>query len=158
VYVVHLGLEAVYGVHDPMLGRRAGRRRHRKAGIVTSKKSLVRLAGSLYLVVAVFGGFAELVVRAGIVEPGDAAATAANIRGSTTLFRMPFVSDLVQATVFLFTAMARYPLLKHVHELVARAMVVLVAISSGRAAVVRRIPVGGGHQAAEPKALVAVAA
>ena len=78
---------------------------------------------------AVLGGSAELVVRSSIVEPGDPTATAENIRSSATLFRLGFVADLVQATFFLFTAMALYLLLRHVNELVARAMVVLVAIS-----------------------------
>jgi Domain of unknown function (DUF4386) len=94
-----------------------------------SEKRLARIAGSLYLVVAVLGGFAELFVRSQIVVPGDAAATADNIRESATLFRLGFVSDLVQATFFLFTAMALYLLLRHVNELVARAMVVIVAVS-----------------------------
>jgi hypothetical protein len=96
-----------------------------------SEKRLARIAGSLYLVVAVLGGFAELYVRSRIVVAGDAAATSDNIRGSATLFRVGFVSDLVQATVFLFTAMALYLLLRHVNELVARAMVVIVAVSVG---------------------------
>jgi hypothetical protein len=92
-------------------------------------RRLARIAGSLYLVVAVLGGFAELVVREGIVEAGNAAATAENIRGSATLFRLGFAADLVQATFFLFTGMALYLLLRHVHEFVARAMVVIVAVS-----------------------------
>jgi hypothetical protein len=96
---------------------------------MTSQKRLARTAGLLYLVVAVFGGFAELVVRAGIVEPGNGAATADNIRASATLFRVGFVSDLVQATFFLLTAMALYLLLRQAHELVARAMVIFVAVS-----------------------------
>lgn len=96
---------------------------------MTPEKRLARIAGSLYLVVAAFGGFAELAVRARIVEAGNAAATADNIRGSATLFRLGFASDLVQATVFLFTAMTLYLLLRHVHELVARAMVLFVAVS-----------------------------
>ena len=94
-----------------------------------AEKRLARIAGSLYLVVAVLGGFAELYVRSRIVVPGDAAATADNIRESATLFRLGFMSDLVQATFFLLTAMALYLLLRHVHELVARAMVVIVAVS-----------------------------
>jgi hypothetical protein len=96
---------------------------------VRTERGLARVAGSFYLVVAVFGGFAELVVRAGIVEPAGAAATADNIRGSATMFRWGFASDLVQATFFLFTGMALYLLLRHVHEMVARAMVVFVAVS-----------------------------
>ena len=94
-----------------------------------SEKRLARIAGSMYLVVAVLGGFAELMVRQGIVEPGNPAATADNIRGSAGLFRLGFAADLVQATMFLFTAMALYLLLRHVHELMARAMVVIVAVS-----------------------------
>ena len=93
------------------------------------EKRLARIAGSLYLVVAILGGFAELYVRARIVEPGDATATAANIRASATLYRLGFAADLVQATLFLFTAMALYLLLRHANELVARAMVAVVAVS-----------------------------
>jgi len=96
---------------------------------MTSEKRLARIAGSLYLIVAVLGGFAELSVRSSIVTPGDAAATADNIRASATLFRLGFVSDLVQATCFLLTAMALYLLLKHVNTLVASAMVTFVAVS-----------------------------
>ena len=96
---------------------------------MTSPKTLARIAGSLYLVVAVLGGFAELYVRSSIVVAGDAAGTADDIRGSATLFRVGFVSDLVQATFFLLTAMALYLLLRDVHELVARAMVVIVSVS-----------------------------
>jgi len=96
---------------------------------MTSPKTLGRIAGSMYLVVAVLGGFAELYVRSSIVVGGDAAGTADNIRDSATLFRVGFVSDLVQATFFLLTAMALYLLLRDVHELVARAMVVIVSVS-----------------------------
>ena len=72
---------------------------------MTSEKRLARIAGSLYLIVA------------------------DNIRASATLFRLGFVSDLVQATCFLLTAMALYLLLKHVNTLVASAMVTFVAVS-----------------------------
>jgi hypothetical protein len=96
-----------------------------------SDKGLARTAGWLYLVVAVLGGFAELYVRSRIVVAGDGAATADNIRESATLFRLGFASDLVQATFFLFTAMALYLLLRDVSEMVARAMVVIVAVSVG---------------------------
>jgi len=96
---------------------------------MTSPKRLARIAGLLYLVVAVFALFAEMYVRSSVVKLGDAATTADNIRASATLFRVGFVSDLVQATFFLFTAMALYLLLKHVNKEVASAMVVFVAVS-----------------------------
>ena len=94
-----------------------------------SERRLARIAGAMYLVVAVGGIFAEIVVRQRIVETGSAAATADNIRASAGLFRAGFAADLVQTTFFLLTAMALYLLLRHVNELVARAMVVLVAVS-----------------------------
>ena len=93
------------------------------------EKRLARIAGSLYLGVAVLGGFAELYVRDRIVELEHPLATTENIRGSATLFRAGFVADLVQATLFLLTAMALYLLLRGVNELVARAMVLIVAVS-----------------------------
>jgi hypothetical protein len=65
-----------------------------------------------------------------LIEPGDSAATVNNLRTSATLFRVGFVIDLVTATGFLLTAMALYVLLKHVHELVAAAMVIFVAVST----------------------------
>lgn len=118
------------------------------------EKRLARIAGSLYLVVAVFGAFAELYVRARIVVPGDAASTADNIRESATLFRLGFASDLVQATFFLFTAMALYLLLRHVNELVARGMVIIVAVSVGiiclnllNQFMALRVATGGGSDA-----------
>jgi hypothetical protein len=79
--------------------------------------------------VAVGGSFA-LYVRSRIIESGDAAVTADNIRVSATLFRVGFVSDLVAATCFLLTAMALYLLLRHVHQLVAAAMVTFVAVGT----------------------------
>ncbi|SFP38968.1 protein of unknown function [Amycolatopsis arida] len=95
---------------------------------MTAPKTLARIAGALYLVVAVFTTFAGL-VNTRIVESGDAAATADNIATSATLFRVGFVSELVGATAFLLTGMALYLLLKHVHQLAAAAMVTLVAVS-----------------------------
>jgi hypothetical protein len=93
------------------------------------EKRLASIAGSLYLGVAVLGGFAELVVRERVVELGHPAATAESIRESAALFRAGFVADLMQATLFLLTAMALYLLLRRVNELVARAMVVIVSVS-----------------------------
>lgn len=92
-------------------------------------RTLARIAGLLYLLVALLGGFA-IAVRSAVVVRGDAAATTESIRASATLFRLGFVSDLVANTCFLLTAMALYLLLKHVNQLVAAAMVTLVAVSA----------------------------
>ncbi|MBB3724621.1 DUF4386 domain-containing protein [Nonomuraea dietziae] len=94
-----------------------------------SPQRLARTAGLLYLIVALFGGFAHLYVRANVYAPGDATTTAHNTATHAGLVRAGFVADLIQAPFFLLVAMALYLLLKHVNANVARAMVTLVAIA-----------------------------
>jgi hypothetical protein len=93
-----------------------------------STKSLARVAGALYLMVAVTIGIAQAAGGA-LVVAGDAAATTAHIRASETLFRVGVFADLLSATFFLLTAMALYVLLRNVNRLAAAAMVTLVAVS-----------------------------
>ena len=95
-----------------------------------SSKQLARFAGVLYLIVAIFGGFAHLVVRAGVYVPGDAATSAANVVANSGLVRIGVVADLLQATVFVFLGMTLYLLLKHVNPNAASAMVILVAVAT----------------------------
>ena len=97
---------------------------------MSSSKQLARVAGVLYLVVAIFGGFAHLFVRASVYVPGDAAATAERVAANSGLVRIGVVADLLQATVFLFLGMTLYLLLKHVNANAARAMVILVAMAT----------------------------
>lgn len=73
-------------------------------------RRLARIAGGLYLVIIVCGLFSELVVRGTLVVPGDAAATAANILGADTLFRLGVVSDLVMVVADVAIALALYVL------------------------------------------------
>jgi len=96
---------------------------------MSSPKRLARTAGLFYLIVAIFGSFAHLYVRAKVYVPGDAATTAENVVANSALVRIGFVADSVQATFFLFVAMTLYLLLKHVNKNVARAMVTFVAIA-----------------------------
>ena len=90
---------------------------------------LARMAGLLYLVVAILGGFAQI-VRVNVYEPGDAEATAANIVANSTVVRLSFVADLIQAMVWLVLAVTLYRLLAHAGRNIARAMVVFVAVSA----------------------------
>jgi hypothetical protein len=90
---------------------------------------LARAAGLLYLVVAVFGGFAQA-VRMKVYEPGDATATAANLVSHATLVRLSFVADLLQALVWLVLAVTLYRLFAHAGRTTALAMVVFVAVSA----------------------------
>jgi hypothetical protein len=102
---------------------------HEDGGSHGSAVRLARVAGLLYLVVAVFGGFAQI-VRVNVYESGDAAATSANIVAHATLVRLSFVADLLQAMVWLVLAVTLYRLLAHAGRHIARAMVVFVAVSA----------------------------
>ena len=92
-------------------------------------RRLARIAGLLYLIVGVCGAFAEI-VRATVYKAGDAATTAANVATHTGLVRASVVADLVAVPTGLFTAMALYLLLKHVHANAARAMVAFLAVAA----------------------------
>ena len=83
----------------------------------------------LYLVVAIFGGFAQI-VRVNVYVPSDADATAANMVANPTLVRLSFVADLIQALVWLVLAVVLYRLLAHAGRNIARAMVVFVTVSA----------------------------
>jgi Domain of unknown function (DUF4386) len=98
---------------------------------VTSPKRLARIAGVLYLFVGIFGGFAEGYVEPKMYVAGDASATAGNVVANASLVRLGVVSDLLDQTFFVFLALTLYVLLKHVHQSVARAMLVLVALAAG---------------------------
>src|SRR2546430_679273 len=97
----------------------------------TSPKRIARIAGVLYLLVGIFGGFAEGFVEPKIYVAGNAAATASNLLANSGLVRIAVVADLLDPTIFIFLGMTLYLLLKHVNKSVASAMVVLVAISTG---------------------------
>src|SRR5437588_5681249 len=98
--------------------------------MTTSPKRIARIAGVLYLLVGIFGGFAEGFVYPKVYVAGDAATTASNLLANSGLVRMGVVADLFNATVWVFLGLTLYLLLKHVSKSVARAMVVLVAIGA----------------------------
>ena len=108
-----------------------GRASIKSASKVTSPKRLARAAGVLYLLVGIFGGFAEGYVDPKIYVAGNAAATAGNVVANAGLVRLGVVSHLLDGTFFVFLAMTLYILLRHVHQSVARAMVILVALAAG---------------------------
>jgi hypothetical protein len=100
-------------------------------GAVKSPKRLARIAGVLYLLVGIFGGFAEGFVDPKVYVAGNAAATAGNVVAYSALVRLGVVAHLLDGTFFVFLAMSLYALLQHVNKNVARAMLVLVALATG---------------------------
>jgi hypothetical protein len=98
---------------------------------MTSPKRPARIAGLLYLLVGIFGGFAEGYVEPKMYVAGNAAATVGNVVANAGLVRIGVVADLLDGTFFIFLALALYALLKHVHRSTARAMLVLVILATG---------------------------
>jgi hypothetical protein len=98
--------------------------------VIASPKRLARIAGLLYLAVAVLAAFAFGYVLTRVYIPGNSAATAANVAANAGLVRLGVVADLAQATIMVFLAMTLHRLLRHVNRNAAGAMVILVAIAT----------------------------
>jgi hypothetical protein len=79
-----------------------------------------RVAGSLYLVIFVIYPLSTL-VRSSLVVPGDAAATAENIRSQETLFRLGMAGEAVIVLVEVVLAAVLYALLRPVSRPVSLA-------------------------------------
>ena len=91
-------------------------------------KKTARIAGLLYLIIALLGIFSLLYGPENLIVPGDAAATANNIKASESLFRLAFVGDLLGQVIFIFLVLLLYRLLKPVKKNLAVLMVVLVLV------------------------------
>ncbi len=72
------------------------------------------MAGLLFLLSFVGGGFGEAYVPSHIIVAGDAAATAQNLRSSEALFRLGFIAYLVEAVSDAALALIFYVLLRPV--------------------------------------------
>lgn len=99
--------------------------------ITGNPKVLARIAGLLYLALAVLGGWAQLRARGAVLVEGDAARTAANIVEHETLFRMGLVADILMATVFVMLGLVLHRMLHHAHERAATALLVFVSVGAG---------------------------
>jgi hypothetical protein len=96
---------------------------------VNSTKRTARIAGVLYVLLALTGVFSLIYVPTTLVVFGDATATAENIRSSELLFRSGILSGLVSNVIFVFLVLALYRLLKETSHKQAMLMVTLVVIS-----------------------------
>ena len=79
---------------------------------MSSPKGLARIAGFLYLLVGIFGGFAEGYVEPKMYVAGNAAATAGNVIANAGLVRMGVVADLLDGTFFVFLALVVLAILR----------------------------------------------
>jgi hypothetical protein len=75
---------------------------------------IARAGGVLYLLIIVLGALGEGVVRGSIVVPGNATATAANLRSTEWLWRLGVVGEIVVLTCATALALVLYVLLRRV--------------------------------------------
>jgi hypothetical protein len=94
-----------------------------------SLRKTARVAGIFYLGMALTGVFGLMYVPSTLFVPGDATATAANIKGNEMLFRLGIVSNLTCQVLFIFLALQLYKLFKSVNASQARLLVGLVIAS-----------------------------
>lgn len=94
---------------------------------MTPNKKTARLAGLFFLLMVVFGLFAEIFFRQDVFVADDATVTAANIFSSVFLYRIGIVSDIFMSLCYLFTALALYRLLVSVNKNLAQMMVLFAA-------------------------------
>jgi hypothetical protein len=85
-------------------------------------KKQARVAGALYLLVAVTAPLGLMVVPAQLFDLSDAALTAERIRGGETLLRLGMASELFHQAVEVFLVMALYKLFQPVNQSLARQM------------------------------------
>src|ERR1019366_10200540 len=97
---------------------------------MTPLKRLARISGFFYLLVGIFGGFAEGFVEPKMYVAGNATATAGIVVANSGLVRMGVVADLLDGTFFILLALIFYVLFKQVHKSVARALLVFVALAT----------------------------
>src|SRR5260370_7395736 len=96
---------------------------------MNSTKQIARIAGLVYLFMAITGAFGVLYIPSTLIVPGSATATANNILGSEMLFRVGIVSELVAAVVFIFVVMVLYRLFSAVNRTHASLMGILALLS-----------------------------
>jgi hypothetical protein len=120
-------------------------------------KRIARIAGLLYLVLAIGTALAHAVITTAYV-PGQAATTAANVLASPGQFRLGIAADLVGATAWIFFALAVAALLESVSRQSARALVVFSAIGAAMMLVSDAFALQGLRVAADGSYATAVGA
>ena len=93
-----------------------------------STKKTARIAGLLYLLLAITGAYSIIYIPSKIIVPGDVAATANKILANEFLFRTGIISDLISNTIFVVLVLVLYRLFRQVNTNNAKLMVALVIV------------------------------
>jgi len=97
---------------------------------MTTLQKNARVAGLLYLLIAITGPFVLIYVPGQLFVPGDPSATANNILAHVTLFKAYIVVGLLSELFFIALVLALYRLLHDVSRELAIVMVMLVLIDA----------------------------
>jgi Domain of unknown function (DUF4386) len=92
---------------------------------MSSTRNPGRVAGFLYLLLALAGPVRLVYIPSKLFVHGDPTATSNNIAVHETLFRLGIASDLFVGTIVIFVALALYRLFKQVDQNLAILMVIL---------------------------------
>jgi len=92
---------------------------------MTSTSKDARIAGFLYLLLAIAAPLRLMYIPSTLFAHGDATTTASNIAAHETLFRLGIVSDLFSGIILIFLTLALYRLFKEVDQKQAVLMVIL---------------------------------
>ncbi len=88
-----------------------------------SPQKTASVAAFVFLIIFVLGMSTELLIRPGMLVPGDAATTVKQIRAAESLFRLSLVSDLIRQLFLLLLPLLLYKLLRSVNKEIALLMV-----------------------------------
>ena len=91
-------------------------------------KKTARIAGTLYLLVAVLGIINGMYGPSSLIVLGDATTTVNNIMASESLFHLGIVNDLIAQTVGILLVLVLYKLLKPVNKNLAVLMVIFALV------------------------------
>ena len=89
-----------------------------------------RIAGLCYLLVIIFGGYAEIFVRQALTVSGNPVATGQNIMANASLYRLGFVADLLNQVIGLPCVVIVYYLFRHVNRPLAMLALIFVVIQT----------------------------
>jgi hypothetical protein len=96
---------------------------------MNSKKKNARIAGLLYLLIAITGGFGIMYTQSNILVPNNATATASNITNAEFTFQLSIFSNLISQALTIFLALTLARLFKDVSPKLTKYMVTLVLVA-----------------------------
>ena len=96
---------------------------------MNSKKKTARIAGILYLLIAITGGFGIMYAPSSIIVSDDATATANNLINSDFIYTVSILSNLISQALTIFLVLTLSQLFKEVNTKLTKYMVTFVLVA-----------------------------